>query len=59
MVCITCRWNADNEKGEGMVFADVQEILLALGNGSVSLHAKVKARVPTRDTDGSRILKVD
>jgi DNA-directed RNA polymerase subunit beta' len=48
----------DNEKGEGMVFADVQEILLALGNGSVSLHAKVKARVPTRDTDGSRILKV-
>merc|ERR1712137_1397135 len=30
----------DNEKGAGMVFADVQEILLALGNGSVSLHAK-------------------
>ena len=37
-----------NENGEGMVFADVQEILLALGNGSVSLHAKVKARVPTQ-----------
>ncbi|MEL0165988.1 MAG: DNA-directed RNA polymerase subunit beta', partial [Alphaproteobacteria bacterium] len=48
----------DNEKGEGMIFSNVQEILLALGNGSVSLHAKVKARVPTRDTDGSRILKV-
>ena len=39
----------DNEKGEGMAFANVQEILLALGNGSVSLHAKVKARVATRD----------
>jgi DNA-directed RNA polymerase subunit beta' len=32
----------DNEKGEGMMFSNVQEILLALGNGSVSLHAKVK-----------------
>ena len=48
----------DNEKGEGMIFSSVQEILLALGNGSVSLHAKVKARVPTRDADGSRILEV-
>ncbi|MEC7558626.1 MAG: DNA-directed RNA polymerase subunit beta', partial [Pseudomonadota bacterium] len=34
----------ENEPGEGMVFANIQEILLALGNGSVSLHAKVKAR---------------
>ena len=48
----------DNEKGEGMIFSNVQEILLAIGNGSVSLHAKVKARVPTRDIDGSRIFKV-
>ena len=48
----------DNEKGEGMIFTNVQEILLALGNGSVTLHAKVKARVPTRDADGSRIFKV-
>ena len=49
----------ENEKGQGMIFSNVQEILLALGNGSVSLHAKVKARVPTRDsTDGSRVLKV-
>ena len=49
----------DNERGEGMMFSNVQEILLALGNGSVSLHAKVKARVPTRDSvDGTRVLKV-
>ena len=48
----------DREQGEGMVFADVQEILLALGNGSVSLHAKVKARVPTRDETGARVYAV-
>ena len=48
----------DNEKGEGMAFANVQEILLALGNGSVSLHAKVKARVATRDENGMRVTRV-
>ncbi|MBU75151.1 MAG: DNA-directed RNA polymerase subunit beta' [Rhodospirillaceae bacterium] len=48
----------DNEKGEGMAFANVQEILLALGNGSVSLHAKVKARVATRDENGERVIRV-
>ncbi|MGB2491748.1 MAG: DNA-directed RNA polymerase subunit beta' [Candidatus Puniceispirillum sp.] len=48
----------DGEKGEGMAFANVQEILLALGNGSVSLHAKVKARVPTRDASGERVMAV-
>ncbi|MGB0689521.1 MAG: DNA-directed RNA polymerase subunit beta', partial [Candidatus Puniceispirillum sp.] len=48
----------DGEKGEGMAFTNVQEILLALGNGSVSLHAKVKARVPTRDASGERVMAV-
>ena len=48
----------DSEQGEGMIFGDVQEILLALGNGSVSLHAKVKARVPTRDENGARVYAV-
>ena len=48
----------ENEKGEGMMFANVQEILLALGNGSVSLHAKVKARVVTRDEEGARVQRV-
>ena len=37
------------KKAKAWIFSNVQEILLALGNGSVSLHAKVKARVPTRD----------
>ena len=48
----------ENEHGEGMVFANAQEILLALGNGSVSLHAKVKARVATRDENGERVSRV-
>ncbi|MFZ2315000.1 MAG: DNA-directed RNA polymerase subunit beta' [Gammaproteobacteria bacterium] len=34
-----------NAKGEGMMFADVEEVHRAYGNGSVELHAKVKARV--------------
>ena len=48
----------EGEKGEGMAFADIQEILLALDNGSVSLHAKVKARVTTFDETGERVTKV-
>ena len=48
----------ENEQGEGMAFANIQEILLALGNGSVSLHAKVKARVATRDENGERVTRV-
>ena len=48
----------DKEQGEGMAFANIQEILLALGNGSVSLHAKVKARVVTRDENGERVTRV-
>ena len=48
----------EKEHGEGMAFANVQEILLALGNGSVSLHAKVKARVATRDENGERVTRV-
>jgi len=48
----------ENEQGEGMVFANIQEILLALGNGSVSLHARIKARVATRDENGERVIRV-
>ena len=46
LACIICQMERDNEKGEGMIF-ERAEILLALGNGSVSLHAKVKARTNT------------
>jgi len=34
------------EKGEGMVFRDMAEVLQAIDTKQVSLHAKVKARVP-------------
>ena len=48
----------DGEDGEGMAFADIQEILLALDNGSVSLQAHVKARVSTFNSSGERVTKV-
>ena len=48
----------DGETGEGMSFMGVKEILLALGNGSVHMHAKIKARVAAHDEKGNRIMKV-
>ena len=48
----------EGEKGENMAFADIQEILLALDNGSVSLQANIKARVTTFDESGERVTKV-
>ena len=35
----------DNEKGEGMEFADKTEVLMALNTNAISLHAKIKARM--------------
>ena len=35
-----------NAKGEGMVFADVSEVLRALDNGVVELTAKISVRLP-------------
>jgi DNA-directed RNA polymerase subunit beta' len=40
-----------NAKGEGMVFTDIQEVHRAYGNGSVSLHAKIKVRLRTTEFD--------
>ncbi|OGT59011.1 MAG: DNA-directed RNA polymerase subunit beta', partial [Gammaproteobacteria bacterium RIFCSPHIGHO2_12_FULL_43_28] len=34
-----------NARGEGMVFADVEEVHRAYENGAVDLHAKVRARI--------------
>lgn len=48
----------DKDLGEGMAFKDVQEILMALDNGSVSLHAKIKARITTFDHTGESVTKV-
>src|SRR5665213_3754117 len=44
------------EKGEGMALADMGEIEQALDSGSVSLHAKVTARLNTVDKTGKPVV---
>jgi DNA-directed RNA polymerase subunit beta' len=44
-----------NEKGEGMIFADIIEVQHALFNKEVSLHAKVKARRNMLNTEGEYV----
>ncbi len=40
-----------NAKGEGMVFADVSEVHRAYSTGNVSLHARIKVRIPRFELD--------
>ncbi|MCZ6885279.1 MAG: DNA-directed RNA polymerase subunit beta' [Alphaproteobacteria bacterium] len=42
----------DGEPGEGMVFSGIGEIQLALDNGVISMHSKIKARYHSVDADG-------
>ncbi|MDF0596356.1 DNA-directed RNA polymerase subunit beta' [Psychromarinibacter halotolerans] len=42
-------------KGEGMVFADTDEVQHALDSGEVHLHAKVTARVKQIDEEGQEV----
>ena len=44
-------------KGEGMVFADIDEVEHALAAGEVHLHARIQARIKQIGEDGSEILK--
>ncbi|RMH42549.1 MAG: DNA-directed RNA polymerase subunit beta' [Alphaproteobacteria bacterium] len=44
-------------KGEGMVFANPDEVEAALEAGEVHLHAKITARVPQIDEEGNEVLK--
>ncbi len=44
-------------KGEGMVFADVDEVQHALDAGEVHLHAKITARIPQVDDEGNTVMK--
>ncbi len=48
----------EGEPGEGMTFADVQEIRHGLDSGSVTLHAKIKSRFETVDENGEHIVKI-
>jgi len=47
----------DKEPGEGMVFNDAGEIEHALFSGAVTLHAKIKARYKTVDSEGNPITR--
>lgn len=40
-------------KGEGMVFHNVNEAILAYENGAVTLHSRIKARVTKKMADGT------
>ena len=44
-------------KGEGMVFANLEEVEHALASGSVHLHARIKARLPQIDENGNEVIK--
>ncbi|MEK9679064.1 MAG: DNA-directed RNA polymerase subunit beta', partial [Rhodospirillaceae bacterium] len=42
--------------GEGMAFADISEVEQALAGGSVTLHAKIQARIETVDEEGNDVV---
>jgi len=44
-------------KGEGMIFASVEEVQHALDAGEVHLHAKITARIKQIDNEGNEVLK--
>jgi len=48
----------ESEPGEGMMLSSVSEVRHALEAGAVTLHAKVRARIPTIDEEGNPISKV-
>ena len=45
------------EKGEGMLFMSIGEIEQALESKAVSLHARIKARFHTVDSDGKPVVR--
>ena len=50
----------DGEPNEGMAFGSIGELEQALGNGVVTLHTKIRARVDTVDDEGNPIkVRVD
>ncbi len=44
-------------KGEGMMFADIDEVQHALDSGEVHLHAKITARIQQIDEEGNEVTK--
>ncbi|MBE5821221.1 MAG: DNA-directed RNA polymerase subunit beta' [Clostridiales bacterium] len=47
----------DGEKGEGKVFKDVDEVMLAYNEGVIGLHALIKVRM-SKEIDGEVITKI-
>ena len=47
----------ENEPGQGMAFSDMAEVHQALEVGAVTLHSKIKARVPQTDEQGNQYQK--
>ncbi|MCL1789113.1 MAG: DNA-directed RNA polymerase subunit beta', partial [Oscillospiraceae bacterium] len=46
----------DGEKGEGKVFRDYNEALMAFQDGIISLHAKIKVQVKVYDEETDKLL---
>ena len=49
---------SDGQKGEGMIFSNPTEALMALDNSQVYLQAKVKIRVETYDNEGNKTINL-
>ena len=49
---------SDGQKGEGMIFSNPTECLMALDNSQVHLQAKIKIRVETYDDEGKKSINL-
>lgn len=49
--------NTASEKGDGKIFTDFDEMLMAYQNGVVGLHAKVKVRVYIKGDERGKIIE--
>jgi len=46
-----------NQKGEGSIFKDMEEMMLAYENKAVSLHARVKVRIKKDESDKGQLVE--
>ena len=49
--------STDAEKGDGKIFTDIDEMIMAYSNGDVGLHAKVKVRMYAYEGDRGRLVE--
>ncbi len=47
----------ENQKGEGSIYKDIDEMMLAYENKAVSLHARVKVRVRKNEDDPGQLIE--